>query len=119
MSGVPVPLRPPLLLIVHYLQRTFPWPENVPVALLMAGSSMLTEVGNGRCFFLMLDEEWWGPLVLELWCDGVPWLQSESYVGLCWKLGSRPPVGWSGEWWVLLLDARRGVVGSACAGTVV
>ena len=41
----------------------------------------------------MLDEEWWGPLVLELLCDGDPWLQSGSYVGLCWELGSRPPGG--------------------------
>ena len=68
-------------------------PENVPVALLVAGSSMLAEVGNGGCFFLTLDEEWWGPLVLELWCDGVPWLKSESCVGLCREVRRRPPEG--------------------------
>ena len=73
------------------------------MALLVAGCSMLTKVGNERCFLLMLDEELWGPLVLELWCDDDPWLQSGSCVGLCWELSLHAsllqPEPWEGVSW--------------------
>ena len=59
------------------------------MALLVGGSSMLAEVGNGGHFFWTLDEECLGPLVLELWSDSVPWMKSESCVGLC----SETPTG--------------------------
>ena len=42
---------------------------------------------------MTLDEGWWGPLVLELWCDGIPWLGSELCARLCRDIRRRPPRG--------------------------
>ena len=43
-----------------------PDPELSDLFLTLASSSSLAELGNGGCFFLVPDEEWWTFLVLEL-----------------------------------------------------
>ena len=43
-----------------------PDPGLSDLFLTLASSSRLAELGNGGCFFLVPDEEWWTFLVLEL-----------------------------------------------------
>ena len=63
------------------------------LALLVSSSSRMAEVEPGGYFFLALGEEWWTPLVLELWLGGVSWLRDASYVGLCWEVQVHRPRG--------------------------